>query len=205
MPHTFLVELPEGHGTPFTFLELNWNPSGHEPEGVYQDVPHFDFHFYTVPKSVRDGIVPGTPEFTAKANRTPSPEYIPASNAILAPPGAPPAAVAVPMMGVHWVDVRSHELQGLFGRPEAYKPFTSTFIHGSWDGTLHFWEPMITRATILETRTSSDPAVRDQVIAIPTPAKYQTPGYYPTAYRIKWDEQAREYRVALTNLVKQAE
>ncbi len=139
MTHEYIVQLPAGNKTPFTFLEVNWNPAGHE--GVYQDVPHFDFHFYTVPKSVRDGIVPTDPDFATRANNLPAKEYIP-----------------------------------------------------------HFWEPMITRAHILEKKTTEDAAVRDQLIPLPLPEKYQVPGYYPAAYRITWDAAAKEYRIALTEL-----
>ncbi len=200
MPHTYILELPVEYATPFKFVELNWNPAGHEPQGVYEGVPHFDFHFYTITQAEREAIVPTDPQFAAKANNVPASEYVPPFNAALAPPGLEPANVAVPKMGVHWVDVRSAELQALLGKPEAYKPFTATFIHGSWDGRLTFWEPMITRAHILEKKSAKDPAVRDQLIPIPTPARYQVPGYYPTAYRITWDAKAKEYRIALTKL-----
>ena len=202
MPHTFLLDLPAGSAAPFTFVELNWNPSGHEPEGVYAGVPHFDFHFYTVSKAEREGIVPTDAKWAEKANNVPTGDYVPQFNAALGPPGAAPAQIAVPMMGVHWVDMRSHELQGLLGKPEAYKPFTATFIHGSWDGKFHFWEPMITRAHIVAKKTATDAKVRDELIPIPTPKKYHVAGYYPTAYRITWDAGTQEYRVALTNLVK---
>ena len=40
-------------------------------------------------------------------------------------------------------------------------------------------------------------------LAIPTPERYQQPGWYPSAYRIMWDESAREYRISLTRLSKQ--
>ena len=70
-------------------------------------------------------------------------------NAALAPPGVSPAQMAVPMMGVHWVDTTSPELQGVLGNPGGYRPFTRTFIHSSWDGQVIFWEPLITRAHIL--------------------------------------------------------
>jgi len=200
MPHTYILELPVEYATPFKFVELNWNPAGHEPQGVYEGVPHFDFHFYTITQAEREAIVPSDPQFGAKANNMPASEYVPPFNAALAPPGLEPANVAVPKMGVHWVDVRSAELQALLGKPDAYKPFTTTFIHGSWDGRLTFWEPMITRAHILEKKSAKDPAVRDQIIPIPMPARYQVPGYYPSAYRITWDAKAKEYRIALTNL-----
>jgi hypothetical protein len=106
------------------------------------------------------------------------------------------------MMGVHWSDLRSPELQKLLGKPEAFKPFTATFIHGTWDGQIHFWEPMITLAHLLEKKATVDEAVRDQLIPLPIPAKYQQPGYYPTSYRITWDAATREYRVALSQLEK---
>jgi hypothetical protein len=173
---------------------------GHEPEGVYQDVPHFDFHFYTISKAARDSIVPTNPEFEKKGGNLPPAEFVPPFNAALGPPGVEPAKLVVPMMGLHWVDLRSAELQKLLGKPDGYKPFTATFIYGSWDGRFHFWEPMITRAHILSKKDASDPALRDQVIPISMPAKYQTPGYYPAAYRVAWDSTAREYRIALTEL-----
>ena len=200
MPHTYILELPEQYAKPFKFVELNWNPAGHEPAGVYEGVPHFDFHFYTITQAEREAIVPTDPQFGAKANNIPATEYVPPFNAALAPPGLKPADVAVPKMGLHWVDVRSPELQRLLNKPEAYKPFTATFIHGSWDGRVTFWEPMITRAHILAKKTATDPGVRDEIIPIPTPARYQAPGYYPSAYRITWDAKEREYRIALTQL-----
>ena len=200
MPHTYILELPEEYAKPFKFVELNWNPAGHEPTGVYEGVPHFDFHFYTITQAEREAIVPTDPQFAAKANNIPATEYVPPFNAALAPPGLKPADVAVPKMGLHWVDVRSPELQRLLNKPEAYKPFTATFIHGSWDGRVTFWEPMITRAHILAKKTATDPSVRDEIIPIPTPARYQVPGYYPSAYRITWDAKTREYRIALTQL-----
>ncbi len=200
--HQYLLGFPNGNVAPFRFVEVNWNPMGHEPPGVYQDVPHFDFHFYTISREERDQIVPSDPEYEARANALPTGDYVPPFAMQLGPPGTTPAQVAVPMMGVHWVDVRSPELQGLLGKPEAYKPFTRTFLYGSWNGRFHFLEPMITRAHMLAKRASTDAAVRDEVIPISVPARYQTPGYYPTTYRISWDEAAHEYRVALSGLTR---
>ena len=200
MTHEYLLALPAETKTPFTFVEMNWNPMGHEPEGVYQDVPHFDFHFYTISKAERDAIDPASPDFYKKGGNLPAAEFVPPFNAALGPPGVEPAKLVVPMMGLHWVDLRSAELQKLLGKPEGYKPFTATFIYGSWDGRFHFWEPMVTRAHILSKKEATDPAVRDQLIPISMPAKFQTPGYYPAAYRVAWDATAREYRIALTKL-----
>ena len=198
--HEFALPFPAANPTPFRWVSLNWNVGGHEPPGVY-DTPHFDFHFYTIDKAERDRrIVLDNPRFAAEADRLPADEFRPQHSLVLGPPGAAPSAVAVPLMGVHWIDVRSHELQGLLGHPENFKPFTSTFIHGSWDGKLVFWEPMITRAHILAKKTATDASVVDEVIPVSTGARYSPAGYYPSAYRITWDAQAKEYRVALTQL-----
>jgi hypothetical protein len=200
--HSYILPLPQANKTPFRFVELNWNPAGHEPDGVYQNVPHFDFHFYTISKKERDAIVPSNPEYATKANNIPAADFAPQFNAALGPPGMTPAQFAVPMMGVHWVDTRSPELQKLFGHPEAFKPFTTTFLHGSWDGQFTFWEPMITRAYIVSKKSAAADSVRDEKIALPLPKKYKIPGYYPAAYRITWDGVFREYRIALTDLQK---
>jgi len=197
----YLLDLPSKNPTPYKFVQFDWNPTGHEPAGVY-DLPHFDFHFYTVPVSVRNSIVPSDPQFAQKAASYPAPElrapfYIDAAT----PAGAPPAAVTVPQMGLHWLDVRSPELQGMAGNPAGFKPFTKTFIYGSWDGQFIFDEPMITRAYIMAKKTTTDPAVRDEVIPVSVPAKHAKAGFYPGAYRITWDAQAKEYRIALTQLV----
>jgi hypothetical protein len=195
--HAYLLSLPERGAAPFQFVELDWNPGGHEPPGVY-DVPHFDFHFWTVSQDERAAVVPSDPQFQRNADALPPEGQRPPSYVVAAPPGAP--APGIPLMGVHWADVRTPELQNAFGKPEAWRPFTTTFLYGSWNGRFTFLEPMITRAYILAKRAAPNPAVRDEVIPIPTPAQVGTPGHYPSAYRIAWDSTAGEYRVALTRL-----
>lgn len=198
----YLLDLPQQNPTPYKFVQFDWNPLGHEPAGVY-DLPHFDFHFYTVSKDVRASIVPTDPNYAAKAAAFPADSlraqfYIDAAT----PAGITPGQAAVPEMGLHWLDVRSPELQQIAGHPEAYQPFTKTFIYGSWNGAFIFDEPMITRAYILAKKTATDPAVRDELIPVPVAAHYSPAGYYPGAYRITWDPEAKEYRIALTQLTQ---
>ena len=200
--HERLLELPEPNPTPYKFVQFNWNPGGHEPPGVY-DAAHFDFHFWNVSLDVRNSVVLSNPEFATKAASLPAEQfrsqfYIDASTAAR----AAAAAVTVPLMGLHWLDVRSPELQGLTGHPELQQPFTKTFIYGSWDGQFVFDEPMITRAYIAAKRTA-DAANRDEIIEMPTPARRQVAGYYPRAYRISYDVETKEYRIALTRLTWQ--
>jgi hypothetical protein len=198
--HMYTLDLPAKNPTQYKFVQFDWNPKGHEPETVYT-LPHFDFHFYRVPVEVRNSIMPSDPQYAQKAANYPAPEYrapfyLDAATAA----GIPAAAASVPMMGLHWLDVRSPELQKLTGNPGAWKPFTKTFIYGTWNGEFIFDEPMITRAHILEKKTATDPAVVNEVVPVSTPAKYSPAGFYPSAYRISWDAQAKEYRIALTQL-----
>jgi hypothetical protein len=192
--------MPAQNPTPYKFVQFDWNPMGHEPAGVY-DLPHFDFHFYTVSKDVRASILPNDPQYAQKAANFPAPAYRPPFYIDAATPaGITPAQATVPQMGLHWLDVRSPELQGMAGNPVGFKPFTKTFIYGSWDGQYIFDEPMITRAYLVEKRAATEAAVRDEIIPVPTAQRYSPAGYYPSAYRIAWDAQAKEYRVALVQL-----
>jgi hypothetical protein len=189
MMYPFDLQLPAQSPAPYRFAELDWNPHGHVPPGVYT-VPHFDFHFYMISPAARDAIDPADPQFAAKASNLPGGDLVPPFYVV---PG-PPAAVAVPHMGVHWSDVRSPELQGLLGNPGGYQPFTKTFIYGSWDGSFTFLEPMVTREYLLSHPDATSP--------ISVPARYAQSGWFPTSYRVTYDPQAKEYRVALSGMTQ---
>jgi hypothetical protein len=182
--HEYLLGMPAQNPTPFKFVELDWNPAGHEPAGIY-DKPHFDFHFYTITEAERNAIDPTSPGYAAEAASFPAPEYV--LPGYLPPTvlagGAPAEAVAVPRMGMHWLNPQSAEL------PPRLEPFTRTFIQGTWNGKAIFLEPMITRAYILSKPT--------ETIAVPVAQRYEPAGWYPSSYRVHYDEQAREYRIAL--------
>jgi hypothetical protein len=155
---------------------LNWNPGGHEPPGVY-DTPHFDFHFYVIGDAERRAIDPADPDYRRKAERKPPAELIPERYVM-------PAPLAFARMGVHWVDTTAAELQG--------RPFTATFIYGSWDGRVIFAEPMVAKA-YLEARPRFS-------AALPAPPRGRAAGYYPEGYSVRWDAATREYRITLTGL-----
>ena len=195
----YLLPLPARNGTAFKLVELDWNPQGH---GQPYTAPHFDFHFYTIGQAERDAIVPSDPAWATKAAHEPPAadipqHYVNPANLL----GVPPAQMAVPQMGMHWVDGRSPELRPP-GTPGA-APFTTTFIYGAWDGKLIFMEPMITREYIMAKRAATDPAVRNEVIAIPTTPAHPGGAFQPNAYRIQWDAQAKEYRIGLTVVAPQ--
>jgi hypothetical protein len=173
----YLLELPaQAARTPFQFIELDWNPAGHEPPGIY-DIPHFDFHFYTIPVAERNSIDPVDPAFQQKTEKLPPAGFMSANYVA-------PMLVAVPRMGLHWIDPASPELNG--------QRFTSTFIYGSWDGKTTFWEPMVTREFIM-----SRPHFETSVMQ---PEQVASAGFYPRGYAVRWNEGAREYRIALTGM-----
>ncbi|HEV2132189.1 MAG TPA: hypothetical protein VGR27_13835 [Longimicrobiaceae bacterium] len=57
----------------------------------------------------------------------------------------------------------------------------------------------------VQTLRSRDPEraciLASSVTDIPVPARYSVAGYHPTAYRVTYDAQAKEYRIALAQLV----
>ncbi|MCC5860215.1 MAG: DUF5602 domain-containing protein [Ectothiorhodospiraceae bacterium] len=171
----YVLEMPAGNTTPFRHVTLDWNPSGHEPEGIY-DLPHLDVHFYLIDNEARLAINPMLPDFAEKGERLPSAEFMPTG---YVNPGLPP----VPLMGLHLADPTSPEFNG--------SAFTSTFLYGSWDGRLIFMEPMVTAAMLQQKQ--------DVTMPIAMAERYEIPGDYPAAYRIRWDEATLEHRVALTN------
>lgn len=150
--------------TPFKHALLDWNPHGHEPAGVY-DLPHFDYHFYMTSEQERMAI-PVFEQAQAKFENYPATGYTP-ENYFPIPGG-------VPQMGVHWADATSGEMNG--------EEFTQTFLYGSYDGKVTFYEPMITKAFI-DANTSFS-----RNFGVPT--KFAQDGYYPTKMKIEKENGA---------------
>ncbi|HTE46970.1 MAG TPA: DUF5602 domain-containing protein [Gemmatimonadaceae bacterium] len=179
MGYEYLLPLPATNPTQFQIVAVNWNPTGHPPPMVYT-VPHFDFHFYMMSLADRNAIVASDPAFATKAANVPGepfrqPGYV-----------ADPPEAAVPMMGLHWTDPAAPEFHG--------EPFTRTYITGSWNGQLTFFEPMVTREYLLSHPNDSIP--------VGSAAQRAIPGFYPTAYRVRWDAANEEWQIALSNLVQ---
>jgi len=171
-PQTFVFELPKNKGENFyTHLLVDWNPHGHEPDGIYT-FPHFDFHFYIIPSEERMNI-----PATDTMDIAPAPEFQPPMYMQL--PGT------VPEMGAHWIDLLAPEFNG--------GSFTSTFIWGSYQGKFVFWEPMITVAYL-----NSHP---DDTYVVRQPEAFQESGWYPMSYKVSYSNSPDEYTVSLTNLV----
>lgn len=169
----FMLALPSNKGKGFyTYATLNWNPQGHEPVKVY-DLPHFDFHFYTISNADRMAI---GPKDSVQFANAPDSMYVP--KAYLHTPGG------VPQMGAHWADLMAPEFNG--------KAFTKTFIWGSYNGKFIFWEPMVTLAYLLSQPNDLD--------SVRQPMAFKRDGWYATKYQVSYSSSRNQYTVSLRNL-----
>lgn len=172
----YILALPtDAPMLPFDHIGVNWNPQGHMPTGIY-NTPHFDFHFYTISPEERRHITARGDDLE-RCRKAPSAGHVP-EGFVFAPDSEEPG------MGGHWIDPLSHEFHG--------EAFTSTFIYGTHDGAVIFWEPMITKA-YLETKP-------DVTVPLKVPLGYAHEGYYPTDYSIRYDPTRKEYTVALEGM-----
>jgi hypothetical protein len=179
-------ELAQRQVTPFSWVSVNFNPMGHPPPAPpVWAVPHVDFHFYLMPEEVVAQIRPGPCSELIDCDdferaQTPVPaQYVHADHIDV--------GAAVPDMGNHLIDSKSPEL--VAGGPA----FTHTFIFGAYDGQITFYEPMITLA-YLETRP-------DLCVPIKQPQAWETEGYYPTTYCIRYLADDERYTVSLEDFV----
>ncbi|MCC6587636.1 MAG: hypothetical protein IT168_13145 [Bryobacterales bacterium] len=174
-PAALYFTLPsQGAGTGFQVLELDWNPHGHEPPGVY-DLPHFDFHFYYISDSERMAI-------PANATSAVAPQFLPAG---YSQPGP-----TVPMMGGHAVDLTSAEFNGGI--------FSRTLVYGFHEGREIFVEPMITQAYLeglsgASTSLIRQPGQYDMSVL---------PSLVPTSYRASYDLANDQYSVSVSDFIQ---
>ena len=172
------LKLPaQANATPFNHVAFDWNPLGHIPPGIY-DVPHFDAHFYLMTTDERLQIsIEG--EGLARVKK-PTPAGVMPAGYIMAP------GSEEKYMGMHWAQLSWPEFNG--GKWE------HSFIYGSYDGRLAFIEPMFTLAYLKSKPQMSMP--------FPQPTVYPAGKYFPTTYRISYDEKRQEYTIALEGMVK---
>jgi hypothetical protein len=168
---------------PFRWVAVNWNGEGHEPHGVY-DLPHFDFHFYIASEESVRKIGVGSCAFFIdcadfeRATRPVPAKYVHDHHVNV--------NAAVAAMGNHLIDTTSPE----FADPP--RKFTHTWIFGAYDGSITFYEPMITHEFLMTRRNICVP--------IKQPQAWQIAGYYPSRYCIRYHDSANKYTVSLEGL-----
>jgi hypothetical protein len=162
--------------TAFDHILIDWNPMGRELDPVY-GIPHFNFYFYMIGMSQVASIVPG-----AAMEKLPPPGFVP-DNYL-------PTTGGVTGKGKRWLNINAPELKGL--------AFTKTFNYGSYNGNLIFYEPIITRATLLEGKDCTLP------FGVPTLFS-PINKWYPTEFGYKTDSKTGDITVSLSGFVWRGE
>lgn len=177
-----IFEFPkEARNTPFRFMDMSWNPQGHAPAGTYT-VPHFDFHFYLQSKEEKDSIDAGPCEGLDCADYARAMRAVPAHHL---PRDYRNVGAVAPKMGNHLIDPASGEFN--------HQPFTRTFLYGSYDGKITFYEPMLS-LEYLQSRPN-------EYLDLKLPAAYAQTGYYPTRYSVRYDAGSNVYRISLERFI----
>lgn len=194
-PEAYPLDLPRGNTGHFSYVGLDWNPAGHEPEGLYTH-PHFDVHFYFPSESEVAGIAGGPLDYTIP------PELLPPStvhtNQLPAPQSAP--RFAVPGMGEHLITLPSGpdyanslpQAPGVDG--------WSVFIWGAYDmdgdgdGEMIFMEPMVT-TKYLQRLANAYPTIDEVRNDIRMPERFHDGGWYPTEFVVAYD--GSDYTISL--------
>jgi hypothetical protein len=92
-------------------------------------------------------------------------------------------------MGDHLIDKATPELAR-----ENPKPLTHTWVYGTYDGHITFYEPMITRAYLLSRPNGCHPIKR--------PKAWERAGNYPTVYCIRYSGEHKSYTISLEGMVR---
>ena len=167
------IPLPEvvKSATGFDNLTVFWEAHGHPP-GPYL-VPHFDFHFNTIPVGAIDCADSTKPGRLPAAYELPDISIPQLGNLI---------GLCVPGMGMH----------ALLGTElNAPTVFQKTMVVGYYRGQPIFVEPMITRATLLERRSF--------LLNIPDVPDRPTNARYPTRFRADYDSTAQAYKFVFSD------
>ena len=176
-----ILQLPESAQTQsgLTHFTMYWEAQGHPPAPYM--VPHFDFHFYTIPAAARTAI---------DCANTTKPAALPAGYALPDEPLPPDMAkaigvpvligVCVPQMGMH--SLLASELQST-------TPFRGSMVVGYYATKPIFIEPMISRA-MLQEKKSFD---------FPIPAIPGQTGNHPTTFHGEYDAQQGVYQFEFSN------
>lgn len=168
---------------PFKWVLVNWNPAGHIPPGIY-DVPHFDIHFYIESIENTFALTPGPCGLENlrcdQFERAMRPVPVNYTH-----PDFQNVEAAVPAMGNHLIDLTEHEFHG--------SPFDRSWIYGTYDGRITFYEEMVTRDYL-----AGRP---DTCFDIKLPEAFEVAGYYPTQSCYRFDPEAKTQAVTMEGFI----
>jgi hypothetical protein len=167
--------------TGFQQFTVDWNAGGHPPAAFM--TPHFDFHFYVIPRAEIAAI-------DCKSENKPA--ALPAGYTLPDIPLPPEMAgmmgvstlvgLCVPQMGMHAVPATEVARTDAFG---------ATMVIGYYKGTPIFIEPMISKAMLMK-KASFD---------LPLPNVPGLKGPRPTKFHAEYDATQQVYRFTLSGFV----
>ncbi|WP_084615028.1 hypothetical protein [Nakamurella lactea] len=169
--------------TQFTYLLINWNPMGHPPMHVY-DSPHFDIHFYLNANSERLKIRTGPCGELVNCDDFELGKVLPPAK--YNPPKYEFTGAVAPGMGNHLINTDAPEFHG--------QPFTHSWIQGTWNGKVTFYEPMVTKAWFAGLIDGTRPS---RCFPIPPAQAVQAGGWYPTRYCLRHRDNRHEITASL--------
>jgi hypothetical protein len=156
-------------------LGLFWNPAGHEPLGRY-GVPHWDFHFFTLPSDEAAAIDCSDPD---QGDLT-----------LVSEGWTAPEPFCVPLMGFHSLPATefaaSGELQEGF--------FEKVMIGGHYGGEFIFIEPMLTQELLLQRQDFSLP--------VPRPKELGRRTLYPGSFDARYDAATDSYALVFSDFTE---
>ena len=177
---TATLKMPEvARPSGLTELTVFWEAHGHPP-GPYL-TPHFDFHFYTIPRAERSAI-----DCTDETKPSVMPAGYSLPDVTLPPPLAAMAGdttltgLCVRQMGMHSL---------LTAELESTNTFRGTMVIGYYRGRPIFIEPMVTRSLLLEKRSFD----------LPSPGIPGMAGAYPRAFRADYDARRQRYEFVFSD------
>lgn len=198
VPPNDLISIPfPGSNTtynPYIYVALNWNPMGHPPLDVYSS-PHFDVHFFQIPESEVNEILPAGPNATVVCTEGLSVESFAKANIPIPekcfPEGYANLNAVAPFMGNHYVPLDEPVVAAaLSGKPDSKLWEDPSWIVGGYDGKITFLEPMVKRQFLQDMVASYLEGNGTQVLyakSVTVPQEYPEPGYHATSFSIRID------------------
>ncbi|WP_222913391.1 hypothetical protein [Natrinema sp. SYSU A 869] len=162
----------------FTFVQFDYLPEGHWPEGVY-DVPHLDTQFFMPDQSTVAGIEERPATYSIPQAQMPEdhirPPVVDTTN-----DGEPDTPLVEAGRGEPIADpsASEHQEDGEFTHTHIYG---ATGPDGGGLGRISLFEPMVTIDYVDQLTTTVDTSLK-------TPTRYLAADKYPTSYVIQPDD-----------------
>lgn len=155
-------------------LTVYWEPHGHPPTPYL--TPHFDFHFYIISDSARRAM---------DCSDTSKPAELPSGYAL---PDIDIPGIGM-LKGLCVAQMGMHALEAAALADTA--TFRGAMVMGYYAGKPIFFEPMISKAMLLEKKSFSFP--------LPTPAGAPASVRFPTSFQAEYDAALPGYRFVFSD------